>query len=369
MCVNPIKVRNPLYRQYDDNFYYTHKDGELVPHPLTDTIFQQKDFESEFIYVDCRKCYECIGKRQSNYIYRCAVASLGSYSYMFTLTYKDDALMFYQHPKFPSIRFPYPYFRDFQLLIKRWSNEQFLSPRNIQYLVTSEFSPRGRPHFHGIFFVDKMPDDTSFTPYQLESSLFSHLSESWVRNIGSHRNPHYIPLYEFHSRFSYGKLRRNFDLHLITDSLQHPADSVAHYITKYLFKPSSYENKLKYDILHDYGTYVFKEIPRKVWSRGIYSKGLGDSIDLVRSEISESIMYRQGVKSFHSLGNTPRYLVSKYIDELSDVQRKQPFIVDGRFSMPVPEINAAASVRDSSHLDRVRLKLKDYSSQIVDFNL
>lgn len=368
MCVNPIRIHNPLFNSLRGDTYLTKKDGQVVVNPLTREVLLTKDFQSEYIFVDCRKCYECLGKRQSNYIIRSYIESLKSYPFMLTLTYNDESLSYYDLPD--GSRFSYPNYKDFQSMIKHIRNDGLLKERNMSYMVSSEFSKRGRPHFHALIFFEKLPGDGEYEALQLEHYYRPIFLQYWSRNVGTRKFPKYKPLCTFHSRYSYGRLRQNYDFHLVLDNPMTPVSTVPHYLTKYLFKPSDYETKLKGYIYKTFGLDTLKSIPRYIFSRVQYSSGFGDDFDVLDHYCHECIS-NNVTPSIYVDGKAypiPRYLVSKYISLDDDLSRKAQFCNEHGFVTPVKDYNANKHSQDKTRLSDVRKKLKDFSAQFVDLS-
>lgn len=102
--------------------------------------------------VPCGVCDECARTARNDWFVRCWAehhASWCQQTYFYTLTYNNEHL-----PK----RFGMPCFckRDVQLFCKRL--KKVLSPNvRLKYFVSSEFGEKyGRPHYHALFFIDKL---------------------------------------------------------------------------------------------------------------------------------------------------------------------------------------------------------------------
>lgn len=130
--------------------------------------------------------------------------------------------------------------------------------------------------FHILFLIPKFDGDKFIDCLNLENTLFNAVLHEWRRNYGSRRKPDYRPLCTYVRRFIRGKLRSNYDLHYVNRSLTPEGISdVAFYVTKYMMKPSTRQQKLQ-QALHlnlDEGEY------HRVWSvvksKTFNSLGLG----------------------------------------------------------------------------------------------
>ena len=182
--------------------------------------------------------------RQSSIVQRCIAESLDNYLFFCTLTYNNDSLPVIETSSGFSIR--YADMRDFTLMMKRLRKRPGFD-RTCRYLVVSELGEKnGRPHFHALLVVPKLPGDTFVTIMQLETWLFENVLAEWRRNYGSTRSPVYRPLCTYTRRWIRGELKTNYDLHYLNPrSSQNGVSDVAFYVSKYMLKRSDREKRLQ----------------------------------------------------------------------------------------------------------------------------
>lgn len=223
MCISPIRILNKNYRS----------DSHRLP---AGDIRNFKDTTSQYILVPCGHCPDCVRARQNAIIQRTTLESLGSHMFFATLTYNNEHLPVAQNPFRPEESYAYADITHLQLLMKRLRNHGYV----FRYLACSERgTKRGRPHFHVLFFFDKnlYPD-----PYSLERRLFNDVLKLWAKNVGTRKDPKYIPL----CTYTVGRNgRRNYDLHYCVPSPVNGYDDVAFYVSKYMFKFADSDYKLK----------------------------------------------------------------------------------------------------------------------------
>ena len=220
MCLNPILIKNQG-RMYK---------GKVNALP------QFSDTQSQYIYVNCGVCSECVKKKQMYLIQRCQLESLDHYIFFATFTYKDDMLPFIDVNGF---RHYYADISDFQNMIKRCRKR----PEWIinKYLFVTEYGgKRHRPHFHALFFVPKSESHSVFDPLAIEKYLSDMFKDEWKRNVGSTRNPIYKPLCEFITRYTPSGVKSTFDFHYVQPDLTSDSSDVSFYVTKYVLKFDSW---------------------------------------------------------------------------------------------------------------------------------
>lgn len=288
-----------------------------------------KDCENQFIRIPCGHCPECIAIRQNALIQRVENESRYSYLYFCTLTYDnkhlpsldilvpkvvntsepdkplvpicpDDAEKFldsedfdfgnvrddFETPKdgeyieaveLQKISMPYAEIKHIQLLLKNLRDNNPCPGRRLRYLAVSELGKRrARPHFHILFFVEKLPADDKFTPLNMEKPLREYIKTHWAVNVGTRKNPVWEPRFTYRKRFYGGKLYQNFDLHYVNPNLtSEGVQNVAYYVSKYMLKASPKEEArqqfLKLNLQEEQYEKVWKQIKCKL----LISKGLG----------------------------------------------------------------------------------------------
>lgn len=311
MCLNPILRPNPNCGQAHIGLNFL------------------KDCDNQFVRIPCGHCPECISIRQNQLVQRVENESKYSYLFFCTLTYDnkhlpsltvkvpvassksddrgsqlvpispEDAESFLQDEDFDcslpdeferldddelveaielkDIVMPYANIHDIQLLLKNLRDNNPCPGRRLRYVCVSELGKtRARPHFHLLFFVEKLPSDDKFTPINLEKPLREYVKSHWAVNVGTRKNPIWEPRFTYRKRFYGGKLYQNFDLHYVNPNLTtEGVANVAFYVTKYMMKPSPKEEARQQFLKLN----LQEEQYEKVWStikcRLLVSKGLG----------------------------------------------------------------------------------------------
>lgn len=220
MCLAPILIENKsrMYR------------GKV------DTLTSFHDTKSQYLYVNCGVCPECLRKKQMYLVQRCQLESIDNYLFFGTLTYSNAMLRSVDVNGY--IHY-YADFTDFQKMLKRLRKHPFfISHSDFKYLVVNEYgSKKHRPHFHFIIFIPKKSVDTAFTPIQYENLLRKLILSEWKRNVGSTRTPIYKPLCEYVAKYKNGKLYTNYDFHFVNPCLTDNQESdVSFYVSKYCLK-------------------------------------------------------------------------------------------------------------------------------------
>lgn len=230
MCLSPITINNPRYKSGNVGLNYLFN--------TTDTKLQ----------VPCGSCPQCTALRQSFYLQRVQMESLRSHLFMFTLTYNDESLVYTDVADYS---LPYPVISDVQNLFKRLRRKGY----NFRYTYVSEYGRKHhRPHFHGIFALDKNLGD----PKSLEVQFSKLISKEWRRNyatiinndgniVVNTRNSSWRSLYTP----VYKDCRcTTFDFHYIEPIRGHDND-VSFYVSKYVTKYDKWIRSLLLKILLD----------------------------------------------------------------------------------------------------------------------
>lgn len=243
MCITPIQIPN---RNLVPRKPYT-RNWLRVGSPMS-----LKDCTSQYVNVPCGHCPECIQKKQNDFVQRCEMESLDTYQYMVTLTYDNKHL-----PKLVSSLGEVFYYADYHHIQSTIKRVRKYFERPFRFVATSERGGnRHRPHWHLILFVPKLPEDTKFTGKCLESTLFDLFKKHWSKNVGSNRKPEYEPFFQYVRYYDrHGKLRTNYDLHLIEPRLKINGEidtmqDVSFYVSKYLCKYN--DNKLRIKVKYNY---------------------------------------------------------------------------------------------------------------------
>lgn len=287
--MSPIRIKNPNY-------------GSSVP-----LIVATADTKSRYINVPCGVCGECLAKRQMDLVQRMRVLALDHYIFFCTLTYSTEMLPVLCTSK--GVDIPYADHQDVIRMIKRIRQKNLFGHPFKYYFVTERGSKRGRPHVHGLIFVQKSKTDDYTSSVKLETRIRHVLFKEWRRNYGSDRCPDWKPLFQYHSKFVAGKRISNFDCHYVTPhSSKDGEDDVAFYVSKYVLKPSKKEQNLQIALKLNYDEDEFRSIWKVVKSRSLCSKFFGSSTDLeisyIKGCISRSESSPDGFKYFALNGST-----------------------------------------------------------------
>lgn len=277
MCLSPIKIKN------------VNKGGRVG----VSFALRSKDCSSSYIEVPCGHCSECVRKRTLSYVQRCYLESLDTYVYMFTLTYKDTMLPVYHHPD-TGEEFRYARKSDITNLLKR-VRKYFSRP--FRYFIVSEHGgKKGRPHYHGLLFVQRNEDDLPTTPYVIDKELFNLFLQNWSINVGSTRKPIYLPLCDYRTSYSRGIRRSTYDLHYIEPRYGDSISSPAFYVLKYLLKQSNFE--IYKDLSNRYLPGELKDLQEYTYNRILCSKAFGSRIYPTRSNLSSLDLHNNQISDY-----------------------------------------------------------------------
>lgn len=260
MCLSPISVPNPYL-------------GSKNPFDL-----RCRDTKSARINVPCQECADCKRARQASFVQRAQNMMLDHHCFFATLTYNNEMIPRAVLPDGNELMFAD--IRDIRLAIKRIRKNNLFT-RDFSYLAVSERGGRkGRPHFHVLFFVKKMPGDEYFTLKQLERTMYWALRNEWRRHYGATNGGQYKPLFTYRERWRKGKLERNYDLHYADPASTDKGEtSVAYYVTKYVLKTSKRQDKIARFLYARYGKDVLDEFYPIVKDKMLISKHFGCSTE------------------------------------------------------------------------------------------
>ena len=343
MCVSPVRIRNPNY-------------GNTTP-----LLRATTDCESQWLNVPCGVCVECIAKKQSDLVQRVRVLSLDHYLFFFTLTYNNESLPRLMCSNGVSI--PYADHADVVRMFKRIRNGNLFG-YPLKYIVVSERGKgKGRPHFHGIVFIEKKWSKDPLFTAQLESKVSSVLFKEWRRNYGSRRKPDYRPLFTYRTRYVGGTLYKNFDCHyVVPHSTEKGESDVAFYVTKYILKPKDKEKKLQH-VLHlnlDIGEYesIWSIVRSKSFKSLNFGSATEKEIHFVKNQISASNADPNGLHFKNpdgSLAPLPRYY-RKYVsveDAISSVAaRGGPLSIRERTQSQIDKSLEKGTIRNQKVAER-----------------
>lgn len=188
-------------------------------------------------------------------------------------------------------------------------NTDLFKGRKISYLAVSERGKQnGRPHFHILFFVSKLPGDSLTTQLRglsyngsgltdsgiirnLEKALYQAVFKYWSINVGTRKHPVYEPLFTYRKRYFGGKVYTNFDLHWVDPGTRNTdgTHNVVYYVTKYMMKSSEKEQKLQQFLALNFNKVQFAEIWKTIKSKMLISKGLGLNVSFETIEVKEEL--------------------------------------------------------------------------------
>ena len=239
-----------------------------------DTDSKLHDTKSQYIYVNCGVCPQCVRNRQNYLIQRVQLECMTNYVFFGTFTYSDDMLPFIDVGEY---RHYYADVSDFQNMIKRCrKRDEWIINK---YLYVTEYgSKRHRPHFHALFFVPKSPDNSIYDPLAIEAYLRNMFKSEWRRNVGSTRVPIYKPLSSFIVKNSpYGK-RSPFDFHFVNPALTSGFESdVGFYVTKYCCKFDKWIQDKRTALYYNLDPDEYKSVWKLLKPRLEYSNNFGIS--------------------------------------------------------------------------------------------
>lgn len=339
MCLSPIKIPNPNR---------AHALGKVV---INDSWnFQHlKDNESQYMFVPCGVCKQCVFQAQMELVQRVQMEALNNYIFMGTTTYKEEMLPRLQLPPWEDKEtgelrqgywYRYANYEDASEVIKRIrGNNAFEIP--FKYLIVSERGHlRSRPHFHWLFMFKKEDIGDYGDVLNFEKKHKWTLLENWKRNQGTRHYPLYQELCEYRESYRGGKIRKTYDFHFVNPILtKGGVTDVAFYVLKYMLKGMD-ELQARRAIKMNYDERIAWDVWQKVKNRREYSLGFGLDIDYSKKgknrEITEDICnpeivkyLKDGVK--RSLNNREEYAFY-YCPEnlltfpLAEYYKKFPFI-------------------------------------------
>lgn len=259
MCYSPTLIKNPNRGRRDKMAYVV-------------------DTQSEYVPVPCGHCGECVRLRSSGVLQRAQLEELAGYPFFISLSYNPESLAFYECSN--GFNIAYAPVSDLQNMFKRLRKSNALTRRFRYFAVTELGGKNGRPHAHILLFLERLPEDSVYTPFNLERTVWEEILKEWRRNYGSTRNPDYRPLLTFIQRMRNGKLNSTYECHYVTPSVvDGTTQDVSFYVSKYLIKDSEWKDKLKRNI---YGHSESIEEANEVWSivrpRAISSLNFGFGI-------------------------------------------------------------------------------------------
>lgn len=270
MCTKPIRIRVDKQTRYASEF------GNIVELPA----FLSP--QEPYIEVGCGKCAECRGKYFNSLLQRSLVENLSSYMYFVTLTYNNEHI--------PSLKLPtgeviyYSNYEHIKSMFKRFRHSKHLD-RDFRYICVNEYGDTNhRPHFHLLIFVAKKLSDDKYTPYTIEKILFDNLRVYYSENIGTRKNPKYVPLFTYKRRVTQHGIKTNYFVKYVhpednTPQLDNPLNETyvktIRYIIGYVNQGSSFDSKVRTFLDKQTDPILTKKLTNILRSKVYTSKGFG----------------------------------------------------------------------------------------------
>lgn len=272
MCTKPISVPNPLFA----------RSGFCSEHGQIKEVSSDFSPRDKFIKVPCGKCSECRDTYFNSLLQRAICEARSSYMYFVTLTYDDKHIPII---KLDDDLILYADYSHIQNMIKRFRASGVLD-RDFRYLCVNEYGDKfSRPHFHLIFFVSRLQDDDSNTPYFIERILFDNLKVYFSVNVGTRKHPIYEPLFTYCERVTPFGIRSNYWVKYVVDDsledyLQLDDESskvrTIRYLLGYVNTPSKIDNSISdYLFKHQYDKLLCDKVKRLLSNIVRFSKGFG----------------------------------------------------------------------------------------------
>lgn len=205
-----------------------------------------------------------------------------------------------------SVTMSYANHHHLQDVIRHFRNDVLSMPefsgRKMKYLGVSELGgQKGRPHFHLLLFIEKLPSDLVVSSSSLRYSgsrnfrpsvitgmtdcLYNWFRDNWAVNVGTKKFPKYEPLYTYIRKpdpSSPTGWKCTFDCHYVSpEATEAGTDDVAFYVSKYIMKASDREVKRKVFLQAALDETTFAKFWRIVRSRMLISKGFGTHSETV----------------------------------------------------------------------------------------
>lgn len=207
------------------------------------------DKKSDYVYIKCGHCSECIREKIQGYAQRIMMESINNYMFLCTLTYSNSMLPGVTIANGKTVHFADTY--DVSQMLERmqkWRNRGDHTHKWIRYphkvFAVSELGgKKARPHFHMIIFIPKRFANDEPEIRKIESELYWAIRENWARNEGTNRKPVYTPLFRYAEKWVNGQLTKNYDLHWVDPkTTQNGEADAAFYVLKYLLKQQNNDN-------------------------------------------------------------------------------------------------------------------------------
>lgn len=225
MCLFPILIENANYNRFSRSSYFS----------------KYKDTTSRYIYRPCGVCSQCLELRQVYFIQRAQMETFDNDLFFCTLTYNRKYLPVID---INGYKIKYPRYHDIRLFMQALRNKNVFGS-DFKYCCVSEYGKKDkshRPHWHILFSVPKIPNESFALKLYREKNLYWKVLECWSENIGTRKQP----VYDRRLDLVYRNGRSTYDFHYVNPSLTSDGElDVAFYITKYTLKINDYTKKLK----------------------------------------------------------------------------------------------------------------------------
>lgn len=344
MCISPVRIRNPNY------------------HSKNPFALKYHDTSSLMINVPCGHCPDCVSLKQMSFTQRVQMESLDNHIFFCTLTYNNDAMPYVETSQ--GVRLRYAAVDDVQRMIKRLRKQDYFG-RPFRYAAVSERGSRSsRPHFHILFFVKRLPDDSFGDILNLEHCMFDAVKLEWRRNLGSTRNPIWQPLFTYVRKMVRGRLNMNFDLHYVNPRTSPNGElDVAFYVSKYMVKESQHDKKLQSALKLNLPLDEYHKIWNLVRSRTFTSVGFGfNDSDTIRSYLRNCIEDSKKVSDFPSFFNKDSgqsFPLSRYYKTKGDIFSVDDFDFFWKKRHEVDNV-----VIDDSHISEKLRKIVKFDNRL-----
>lgn len=230
--------------------------------------------DSAYIQVPCGHCPDCLRTKQLYIVQRSQAEMIaGNDLYFFTLTYRNKML---PHTKIGDKTYWHVDQRDVYLMFKRIRKNN-LFPAKFKYFLVSEYGgKRNRMHFHGLISMPPLrPNETRAEKIGRGIEIHNIMLNEWRRNIGSTRNPKWLPLCTY---IVTSQGRRTFDCHYVAPDLSPNAENdVAFYVTKYCLKPNEKMEKLRKYLHINFSSEDYRKYWRKIGPQIWFSRNFGSA--------------------------------------------------------------------------------------------
>lgn len=215
MCISPISILNPNFRQ-----------GSLGFNRFKNTT-------DKYIQVPCGNCPQCLSLRQEYFNQTVLLELLNRDLYYGMLSIQPSMMEYTNVGEYHVKKLPW---HTLQLALRRLRSMP--KYKDLRYLVVGEYGGEThRPHFHFIISLPKAKDN--YSRLIVHNDLFRDVLKNWSKNVGSHR----VPVYK--DMLRYVNKNGHFNYHCdFVDTTPLRKFGLSFYFSKYMFKADDYIRKL-----------------------------------------------------------------------------------------------------------------------------